>query len=62
MEEKPYTSSFQFQHRIQIPEALEDLLGAKGLSDFESEVEKNLKSNREASHTLFKNWCGIVFH
>ena len=45
-----------------IPEALEDLLGAKGLSDFESEVEKNLKSNRKASHTLFKNWCGIVFH
>ena len=37
-----------------IPEALEDLLGAKGLSDFESEVEKNLKSNRKASHTLFK--------
>ena len=45
-----------------IPEALEDLLGRKGLSDFESEVEKNLKSNRKASHTLFKNWCGIVFH
>ena len=45
-----------------IPEALEDLLGVKGLSDFESEVEKNLKSNRKASHTLFKNWCGIVFH
>ena len=45
-----------------IPEALEDLLGAKGLSNFESEVEKNLKSNRKASHTLFKNWCGIVFH
>ena len=45
-----------------IPEALEDLLGAKGLSDFEGEVEKNLKSNRKASHTLFKNWCGIVFH
>jgi hypothetical protein len=45
-----------------IPEALEDLLGDKGLSDFESEVEKNLKSNRKASHTLFKNWCGIVFH
>ena len=45
-----------------IPEALEDLLGAKGLSDFESEVEKNLKSNRKASNTLFKNWCGIVFH
>ena len=45
-----------------IPEALEDLLGAKGLSDFESEVEKNLKSNRKASHTLFKNWCDIVFH
>ena len=45
-----------------IPEALEDLLGARGLSDFESEVEKNLKSNRKASHTLFKNWCGIVFH
>ena len=45
-----------------IPKALEDLLGVKGLSDFESEVEKNLKSNRKASHTLFKNWCGIVFH
>ena len=45
-----------------IPEALKDLLGTKGLSDFESEVEKNLKSNRKASHTLFKNWCGIVFH
>ena len=45
-----------------IPEALEGLLGAKGLNDFESEVEKNLKSNRKASHTLFKNWCGIVFH
>jgi len=45
-----------------IPEALEDLLGAKGLSDFESEVEKNLKSNRKASHKLFKNWCDIVFH
>ena len=45
-----------------IPESLEDLLGVKGLSDFESEVEKNLKSNRKASHTLFKNWCGIVFH
>ena len=45
-----------------IPEALEDLLVAKGLSDFESEVEKNLKSNRKASNTLFKNWCGIVFH
>ena len=45
-----------------IPEALEDLLGRKGLSDFESEVEKNLKSNRKASHTLFKNWCRIVFH
>ena len=45
-----------------IPEALEDLLGVKGLSDFESEVKKNLKSNRKASHTLFKNWCGIVFH
>ena len=45
-----------------IPEALKDLLGTKGFSDFESEVEKNLKSNRKASHTLFKNWCGIVFH
>ena len=45
-----------------IPEALEDLLGVKGLSDFESAVEKNLKSNRKASNTLFKNWCGIVFH
>ena len=45
-----------------IPKALEDLLGRKGLSDFESEVEKNLKSNRKASHKLFKNWCGIVFH
>ena len=45
-----------------IPEALKDLLGTKGLNDFESEVEKNLKSNRKASHTLFKNWCGIVFH
>jgi GMP synthase-like glutamine amidotransferase len=45
-----------------IPEALEDLLGAKGLSDFEVEVEKNLKANRKASHILFKNWCDIVFH
>ena len=44
-----------------IPEALEDLLGAKGLIDFESEVEKNLKTNQKASHTLFKNWCEIVF-
>ena len=45
-----------------IPEVLEDLLGAKGLSDFEVEVEKNLKANRKASHILFKNWCDIVFH
>ena len=44
-----------------IPAALEDLLGAKGLIDFESEVEKNLKTNQKASHTLFKNWCEIVF-
>jgi GMP synthase-like glutamine amidotransferase len=45
-----------------IPEALEDLLGAKGLSDFESEVENNLASNGKASQTLFKNWCDLVFH
>ena len=44
-----------------IPEALEDLLGAKGLSDFESEVENNLAVNKKASHTLFKNWCDLVF-
>ena len=45
-----------------IPEALEDLLGAKGLSDFESEVEQNLMANQKASLTLFKNWCDLVFH
>ena len=45
-----------------IPEALEDLLGAKGLSDFESEVENNLVANKKASQTLFKNWCELVFH
>ena len=45
-----------------IPEALEDLLGAKGLRDFESEVENNLVANKKASHTLFKNWCDLVFH
>lgn len=44
-----------------IPEALEDLLGAKGLRDFESEVENNLVANKKASHTLFKNWCDLVF-
>ena len=45
-----------------IPEALEYLLGAKGLSDFESEVENNLMANKKASLTLFKNWCDLVFH
>ena len=44
-----------------IPAALEDLLGKEGLDSFEQEVEINLMDNNRASHTLFKNWCDLVF-
>ena len=44
-----------------IPEALDDLLGADGLAYFKSSIEDNLPANNNASLTLFKNWCGLVF-
>ncbi len=44
-----------------IPSALEDLLGKEGLDSFVQDFENNLMENNRASHTLFKNWCELVF-
>jgi len=45
-----------------IPSSLENLIGKEGLANFQDETIKNLSANNNASHTLFNNWCDLVFN
>ena len=45
-----------------IPSSLENLLGKEGLKNFQDEFKDNLSLNNKASHTLFNNWCDLVFN
>ena len=45
-----------------IPSGLENLIGKEGLVNFQDELTMNLPANNKASHTLFNNWCDLVFN
>lgn len=45
-----------------IPNALEELLGADGLSYFQSSVADYLPAHNSAALQLFRNWCRVALH
>lgn len=44
-----------------IPEALNELLGTEGVSNFHQSIEDYLSQHKQAASQLFDNWLNIVF-